>query len=381
MTVDPMRARNKSVEIDEDANISIEIRAEVDKWETKFDATAAWSIKHFDFKPCGLDMGTKHIHVGLRGLQTKITPGAAADGSWSDDDYDMVDDLLETATAYIQTRKDETAQYIDVLMNVIDKLQAKYTPTYIAVGGLIALEEGYAEAIALFTNVTDIHCTSGDIGSMCQGMNHLSQLYMAAAKIQPRFDEKLERIANASKGVFTKSPLKNLFRAVEKTVMKHSQDPTLGRADNVYDIVRCMIEYKTMEDMMAGVRALEECEDVTVLRVKDRFSAPTPGGWMDVMISVEIKGDENKHVCEIQFVHQSLLAVRKGMGGHAEYAVYRSAAELLEVHGGGAGGAGGEEKGCADDGGEECKGEDIAKGTVTCVVERATRSASVEFEL
>ena len=84
---------------------------------------------------------------------------------------------------------------------------------------------------------------------------------------------------------------------------------------------------------------------------------------MDVMISVEIKGDENKHVCEIQFVHQSLLAVRKGMGGHAEYAVYRSAAELLEVHGGGAGGAGGEEKG------------------VGGMVEEAKRSASVEFAL
>ena len=46
-----------------------------------------------------------------------------------------------------------------------------------------------------------------------------------------------------------------------------------------------------------------------------------------------------------------------------------------------AGGTGGEEKGCEDDGGEECKGEDIAKGTVTCAVEKATRSASVEFDL
>ena len=84
---------------------------------------------------------------------------------------------------------------------------------------------------------------------------------------------------------------------------------------------------------------------------------------MDMMVSVRIKGDRNKHVCEIQFVHQSLLAVRKGMGGHAEYAVYRSAAELLEVHGGGAGGAGGEEKG------------------VGGMVEEAKRSASVEFAL
>ena len=84
---------------------------------------------------------------------------------------------------------------------------------------------------------------------------------------------------------------------------------------------------------------------------------------MDLMVSVEIRGDGSKHVCEVQFVHKILLAVRKNMGGHEEYAVYRSAAELLEVHGGGAGGAGGEEKG------------------VGGMVEEAKRSASVEFAL
>ena len=38
-------------------------------------------------------------------------------------------------------------------------------------------------------------------------------------------------------------------------------------------------------------------------------------------------------MCEIQFVHKGLLAVRKTCGGHDVYNKFRSALELLEVHG------------------------------------------------
>ena len=184
------------------------------------------------------------------------------------------------------------------------------------------------QQLALFLR---LQCTIQ--GSVRQSVNDLLQLYIAAAEIKPRFDSELEKIAKASKGVFKRSSLKHLYRTLEKMAMKQSGDRNLGRADSVLDIVRCMLEYKTMAAMAAGVRALEKCKNVKVIRVKDRFSAPTPGGWTDVMVSVEIKGDSSKHVCEVQFVHKSLLAVRKDMGGHDEYAVYRSVAELLEVHG------------------------------------------------
>ena len=347
-----------------------EKNAAVDDWESKFDEIAARSIDEYNFKPCGYDMVTKHIHAGLRALEGKVRMGPGADMSWSDDDNDMVNRFLEGAEAYLHTRMEETAKHVDLLKAAENTLRLGFTNIYDAVGERIAKEGGYAKAIALFIR---LQCTIQ--GSMRQSMNHLSQLYIAAAKIKLRFDNELEKIAKASKGVFKASSLKHLFRALEKTVVKHSTDPNLGRADNVFDIVRCMVEYKTMDAMAKGVQALENCEDIIVLRVKDRFSEPTPGGWMDLMVSVMIKGDLSKHVCEVQFVHKKLLAVRKGMDGHDEYAVYRSAAELLEVYDGGAGGAGGEEKGGKDD-------EDVAKGRVTCMVENAkSRSASVEFAL
>ena len=46
--------------------------AAVDDWESKFDETAAWSTEMYNFKPCGFDMSTKHIHAGLRDLEGKI---------------------------------------------------------------------------------------------------------------------------------------------------------------------------------------------------------------------------------------------------------------------------------------------------------------------
>ena len=50
------------------------------------------------------------------------------------------------------------------------------------------------------------------------------------------------------------------------------------------------------------------------------------------MFNFVLNGDRNKHICEVQFVHVKLLVVRKQLGGHTEYAVLRSAAELREVH-------------------------------------------------
>ena len=83
--------------------------------------------------------------------------------------------------------------------------------------------------------------------------------------------------------------------------------------------------------MVAALQALQDCDEIKVVRVKDRFNSPAPGGWMDVMANVMFVGDRSKLICEIQFVHTSMLAVRKNMKGHDDYAVSRSASELVEV--------------------------------------------------
>ena len=50
------------------------------------------------------------------------------------------------------------------------------------------------------------------------------------------------------------------------------------------------------------------------------------------MINFKLKGDPTHHICEVQLVLEKLLVVRTQLGGHKEYAVLRSAVELLEVN-------------------------------------------------
>ena len=71
-------------------------------------------------------------------------------------------------------------------------------------------------------------------------------------------------------------------------------------SSKVFDVVRGMIEFTSMKDMQKAVQALLESDEITVLRLKNRFGNPTDGGWRDVMINFWINGDRNKHICEVR---------------------------------------------------------------------------------
>ena len=47
------------------------------------------------------------------------------------------------------------------------------------------------------------------------------------------------------------------------------------------DIVRDMFVADSMADVAAVVRALRSFEGVVIVRVKDRFTTPSAGGWRD----------------------------------------------------------------------------------------------------
>jgi hypothetical protein len=45
------------------------------------------------------------------------------------------------------------------------------------------------------------------------------------------------------------------------------------------------------------------------------------------MVNIAVNG----HICEIQIAHQQMLAVRKGLAGHAIFDRVRNAMELLDM--------------------------------------------------
>ena len=71
--------------------------------------------------------------------------------------------------------------------------------------------------------------------------------------------------------------------------------------------------------------------DIVLVRIKNRFKSPSPGGWADIMVNFYFTSDPHKHICEIQFVHGHLMTARAGLGGHHVYGKGRAAAELLEL--------------------------------------------------
>ena len=74
-------------------------------------------------------------------------------------------------------------------------------------------------------------------------------------------------------------------------------------------------------------------DQIVIHRIKNRFQSPNKSGWADIMINFHFVEDKHSHVCELQIVHDSMMLVRRKMGGHNEYAMFRSASELMEFHG------------------------------------------------
>lgn len=140
--------------------------------------------------------------------------------------------------------------------------------------------------------------------------------------------------------------LKHPFRVLEKASFSPArvagrlslEGQGAGRpsVDWACDLARGALEFEEIEALGRGLEALlskgeaQLEKGISILRVKNRLRNPTDGGWSDVLVNFTFQdGPAAGHVCELQFVHRALMAVRSHMGAHQEYAVYRAAMELL----------------------------------------------------
>ena len=265
------------------------------------------------------------LKANLQKLQDEL----ASAGKWTKEQQMTVKKHIQEARSFLNTCKTGAAQEITTLTEVRAQLETEYVETYTAVSKLISKnDEAWSSVIALGQKME-----AQNAPGFCQSRNGMVPMYLDAVEIQTTFGQIFGEVASSTNGTFTSAPLKRIFRALEKTVMKPLNDPNLNRADNVCDVVRGMIVYDNFEDMVRGMTATTNHADVVVMRTKNRYSKPTSGGWQDLVMNLRFNSDGNEHVCEVQFVHKMLLTVREGLGGHKKYNKFRSAMELLEVHG------------------------------------------------
>ena len=174
--------------------------------------------------------------------------------------------------------------------------------------------------------------------SIKQTTSDPATLYRHAAQIFVTYQTFVNGIVESVKDeikVSLPSKLKKMGRIIEKTILKRKDDP--GNADKVCDIDRGMVLCDDMSQISSVINYLQsqqEANVIVVTRVKDRFfKAPSAGGWRDCMINFYFKDDPNKHICELQLIHNQMMTARKGLPGHAVYNRVRNASELLMLIG------------------------------------------------
>lgn len=125
--------------------------------------------------------------------------------------------------------------------------------------------------------------------------------------------------------------LKRTSRVLEKVLLNRNDDEP-AYTKKVCDLVRAMLQCPSMDtlnDVVDDFCELAASKKIVIVRVKDRLNNPA-AGWRDVNINFYVMSDPQKHVCEVQICHATMVMAREGLHGHGVYNRVRNATELLE---------------------------------------------------
>ncbi|MGB3404709.1 MAG: hypothetical protein WBA77_18640 [Microcoleaceae cyanobacterium] len=139
-----------------------------------------------------------------------------------------------------------------------------------------------------------------------QKYSNLDVLYQQAAIADIELQNIAKKWANITEGTVVLPPggLKGRRRAEEKIKMDYE-----GDASKITDLARISIEYDSLEQLYFALQAIPET--VKLVRIKDRFIQPTPGGYRDILLNVKLS---NQHIAEVQLNLKSINQVRFGKG-------------------------------------------------------------------
>lgn len=175
------------------------------------------------------------------------------------------------------------------------------------------------------------------------GLVTMSERSVVAQKRVGVFVTEMAGLTNgtALAGAKAKSP----YRILEKALKVITYTDTLPEnvsesitkpwpASKWTDTSRGALKYEDCDGTIRGIKALmEKVSDgtITIIKVKDRHSNPTGGGWCDVVfVFVFNDGEGANFPCEIQVVFKQLMVLRgKDLGGHGAYDAFRASDETL----------------------------------------------------
>jgi len=238
----------------------------------------------------------------------------------------------------------EDPRALKLLEVFVYKMERRFHGVYQAcVKDILSMQPGFVRAIGMARMLSSEaeksqECKmrlAGTIGPADLGRNIWSGLMQSAVRTQEAVIVYTKSVADVTGAHINRTSIKRLYRILEKMAL----DPkfTSGGESRAWDTARMMLAYDTMEGMASGVEQLlkdHRCGRVHVLRVKERFSEPTSGGWSDILVNLRFPPEQatlSQLPFELQLAHTQMMVIRKEMGGHHGYAKYRSAKEILEV--------------------------------------------------
>ena len=160
-------------------------------------------------------------------------------------------------------------------------------------------------------------------GPLKQATDNLDVLYEQATVAQKDLGNATREIAAETHGrPVVPDAVKGRPRAMEKVATDYG-----GDASRLLDLARSTIEYKSLDDLYAGLERLKAKFEIS--RIKDRFRVPTPEGYRDIMLNVKMP---NGHIVEMQLHLEQILAVKNGIG-HTLYEEIRTIRAVAAAEG------------------------------------------------
>lgn len=134
------------------------------------------------------------------------------------------------------------------------------------------------------------------------------------------FKERVRALASQLGGKAKTAPVKSMKRSVEKLAEEEAEKGVESKGDWLKDSVRASIVVASEAEIPAAIEAVKRA--FTVIRVKDKFQAPTPAGYRDILTNVDL-GDGV--IAELQIHIPEMIAAKEL--GHLLYEVERALPE------------------------------------------------------
>jgi hypothetical protein len=239
--------------------------------------------------------------------------------------------------AYVRFCVDErNSGLCDLMRTDSEKKKRQYASTYEAqVKDNIGTEADYQNAIDAAARLQVMPNRP-----MPAAPRDLSAFMGQAAMAQERVNALIQDFVKDHRGTNAlTAKLKVAYRVIEKALksMRGPLEQLHGQwaYEKANDCARGGIECSDMKQCTACLdwfAGLCSAKKVVLLKVKDRYTSPAAGSWSDFLVMFMFPDGAGRHIpCEVQIMHQKLLAARKGMGAHDAYDGFRAASETLAL--------------------------------------------------